>query len=465
MGANVGVSRCPGGFTWRCLLKLGSFLRDALPDGGKLPEQNWHRRHAAILILAWAQVAFIPVFGIARGTSVPHSLQEGLLVALPTLVATFSRNGRKMRACAATVSLLGASGVLTHLSGGSIEMHFHFFVMLAVISIYQDWTPFLLAIGFVLVHHGLVGALDPRSVFNHAAAQEHPWKWAAIHALFVSGSCLVSVVVWKFNERAREEVEQSYRLLYEGERAIVTQLMETQRAKEELLSIVSHEFRTPVTSIYGFAKLLSLRSESLTLEERREFYGRVMNQSERLKVMVDNLLSAARPIDPELGSTTNLIGSVSAVVELLADRAPKKGMWFEVEVPPELEVGIGSEPLQLVLMNLVSNAVKYGDDGTPIIVHARNSVPLDSDRSRQAVCITVSNRGDSIPAGERERVFEPFVQLDSSLTRSVGGVGLGLHIVRRVVDACEGSVEVTGENGSISFTVKLPVAGGHATAS
>lgn len=465
MGARSDGFWCPGGFTWRCVLKLGAFLRAALPDGGKLPEANWHRRHAAILVLAWAQVAFIPIFGIARGESYQHSFQEGMLVALPALVATFSSLGRKVRACAATFSLLGASGVLTHLSGGSIEMHFHFFVMLAVISIYQDWTPFLLAIGFVLVHHGLVGALDPTSVYNHPAAQEHPWKWAAIHALFVSGSCLVSIAVWKFNERAREEVEESYRLLYEGEHAIVTQLMETQRAKEELMSIVSHEFRTPVTSIYGFAKLLSMKSESLTIDERQEFYGRVMNQSERLKLMVDNLLSAASPIDPELGSKTNLVRSVASVVDLLSDRAPKKGMWFEVNVPSELEVGIGSEPLQLVLMNLVSNAVKYGDDGTPIVVHASNGMPLDSDPNKQAVSISVTNRGIAIPSDERERVFEPFVQLDSSSTRAVGGVGLGLHIVRRVVDASAGSVDVTGENGSIIFTVKLPVAGDYATAS
>lgn len=444
-------------YSWRGLKRLGRFLRDALPDGGRLPEQSWIRRHQAIVLLAWVQALFVPVFGFVRGAGLLHSLFEGAVVATPAAVAIFARKSRKLGACAATFSLLSASGVLTHLSGGSIEMHFHFFVMLAVISLYQDWTPFLLAIGFVLAHHGIIGALDPNSVFNHPAARANPWKWAAIHALFVSGSCLVSVVAWKFNEKAREEAEMSYRLLYEGERAVVDQLRETQRAKEELLSIVSHEFRTPVTSIFGFAKVLAMQGPALSDEDRRDFNERIMAQSERLKVMIENLLSASRPINPQFGSETNVVQAVNSVVQQLSDQAPKKGMWFEIQAPADLEVGVGAEPLQLVLMNLISNAIKYGDRATPIKVEARNGVELSGDLSAPAVELSVTNSGTPIPAGERTRIFEPFVQLDSTSTRSVGGVGLGLHIVRRVIDACGGDVRVDGEDGTISFTVRLPM--------
>ena len=90
--------------------------------------------------------------------------------------------------------------MLVHLSGGVIEMHFHFFVMVAVVALYQDWVPFLAAIGYVFVHHGLLGALDPESVFNHSPAANHPWKWAGIHALFITGISVACLVTWRLNE-------------------------------------------------------------------------------------------------------------------------------------------------------------------------------------------------------------------------------------------------------------------------
>jgi GAF domain-containing protein/anti-sigma regulatory factor (Ser/Thr protein kinase) len=101
---------------------------------------------------------------------------------------------------AASLGLLSSSAVLVHLSGGLIEMHFHFFVMVVVVSLYQDWLPFLTAVGYVFVHHGLLGALDPGSVFNHPAATSHPWKWAGVHALFITGISIASLVNWRLNE-------------------------------------------------------------------------------------------------------------------------------------------------------------------------------------------------------------------------------------------------------------------------
>ena len=103
-----------------------------------------------------------------------------------------------------------ASGILVHLSGGYIELHFHFFVMVAVIALYQDWAPFLIAIGYVVLHHGLMGTLDPESVYNHPSAWAHPWRWAAIHGIFILGASAASLVNWRFNEQeyARRIAEQ-----------------------------------------------------------------------------------------------------------------------------------------------------------------------------------------------------------------------------------------------------------------
>lgn len=95
------------------------------------------------------------------------------------------------------------SGVLVHLSGGAIEAHFHFFVMVPVVALYESWWPFGFAISYVLFQHGIVGTLDSSAVYNHPAAREHPWTWAAIHAGLFASSCAGAIVNWKLHERAR----------------------------------------------------------------------------------------------------------------------------------------------------------------------------------------------------------------------------------------------------------------------
>jgi PAS domain S-box-containing protein len=99
------------------------------------------------------------------------------------------------------------------LTGGLIESHFHFFVILPLVALYQDWRPFLTALAFVLFHHGIVGLIDPASVYNHPAALASPLKWAVVHAAYVLGLVAVLVFHWRFAERAeygRRESEERF---------------------------------------------------------------------------------------------------------------------------------------------------------------------------------------------------------------------------------------------------------------
>ena len=89
---------------------------------------------------------------------------------VPSLLAAQPFGGRKIRSALATTGLLTGAAIGVHLSGGAIEAHFQFFVIIPVLMLYQDWLPFLLAIGYVLVEHGVVGVLIPASVYNHGAA-------------------------------------------------------------------------------------------------------------------------------------------------------------------------------------------------------------------------------------------------------------------------------------------------------
>jgi diguanylate cyclase (GGDEF)-like protein len=129
-----------------------------------------------------------------------HALADASPVALAAFVASRPASRRLVRASAASLGLMLSSAMLVHLSGGYIEFHFHFFVMVAFIALYQDWIPFLLAVAFVVGHHGTLGTLVPESVFNHPAAAAHPWRWALLHGLFLLAASAAGLIAWKANE-------------------------------------------------------------------------------------------------------------------------------------------------------------------------------------------------------------------------------------------------------------------------
>ena len=182
-------------------------VRSALPEGLQLPPDVWARRHRGIVVLLWLHAAAIFAAGLALGWSLEHSAFEGGVVAVAALASNVLATRRRLAAVIACLGLVTASGVIIHLSGGYIEFHFHFFVMVAIVALYQDWVPFLAAILYVLFHHSVVGVLDPRSVYNHPAAWEHPWEWAGIHAAFVAALAVVCLIAWRLNETVQTRLQ------------------------------------------------------------------------------------------------------------------------------------------------------------------------------------------------------------------------------------------------------------------
>jgi len=182
------------------LKALATAIRIAIPEGSQLPLTVWRQRHRGILALLWLQAIGITCFSLYRQNGIVHSLGEGAIIAAAALVASLPLRPRTVRASVAAFGLIASSAVLVHLSGGYIEFHFHFFVMVGLLALYQEWPPFLVAIAFVLFHHGVVGVLDPSSVYNHSAALAHPWRWAAIHAVFIAAMSIVCLITWRVNE-------------------------------------------------------------------------------------------------------------------------------------------------------------------------------------------------------------------------------------------------------------------------
>ncbi|HEX2294063.1 MAG TPA: EAL domain-containing protein [Actinomycetota bacterium] len=193
-------------------------LRGWLPQGRTLSAEAWASRHRAILIVLWLHVGALAVVGAATRHGIGHSALEAAVVAAFAAIASTKRLQPEAREAAATMGLVVSSAILVHFSDGLIEMHFHFFVMVAVVTLYQSWAPFLLAIGFVVLHHGTIGVLDSSAVYNHVEAIADPWRWALIHGLFIAGASAAGLTAWKLNEvamagerRARRQLEDANR--------------------------------------------------------------------------------------------------------------------------------------------------------------------------------------------------------------------------------------------------------------
>ncbi|MEA2290597.1 MAG: hypothetical protein QOD55_2594 [Solirubrobacteraceae bacterium] len=176
-------------------------LRARAPRGRMLPDHLWRLRHRVIVAVLWAHVPGLAVFGLLQGYALGHLLLDVAPLIVLGALATIPRVPARGRMAAASIGLVTCSAMLVHLWGGAIEAHFHFFVVIGLLTLYQDWVPFLMAIAYVVLHHGVLGVLAAESVYAHADAQAHPWRWALIHGGFVLAASLTHIASWRTNEQ------------------------------------------------------------------------------------------------------------------------------------------------------------------------------------------------------------------------------------------------------------------------
>ena len=429
-------------------LRLVSRVRGTLPQGRSLPDDVWWGRHRAILLILWLHVPALAILAVYFGSG-PDVASGVAVVATSAALATATWGGRRWRSAMATVGLLSASCVLVGMGEGRVELAFHFFVTIALVMLYQDGFPFLIAVGFVAVYAVVSAGLETMGVWPPAGTWSSPWLRAAVGELLILATATANLANWRLNEDSRAEAERSFRQLYEGQRAVVRELQQSQRLKDELYNVVSHELRTPLTGILGFGELLLTRDDRLTAEQRKEHLGRIVREANRLKRVVDNLVYSSKVIQQDGSAAADLRGVVGAVIEDLDDVPGRERLDLEVDLRAAREVAMPAEALRLVMVNLLGNALKYATPLTTVRVAVRAAGP-------SLLAVSVSNVGPPITAADRERIFEPFVQLDSSLTRSASGVGLGLHIVRRLVESYGGVVDVDSVDDLVTFTVTVP---------
>lgn len=224
---------------------------------------------------------------------------------------------------------------------------------------------------------------------------------------------------------------------------------EMERMKDELVSAVSHEMRTPLTAMLGYSEFML--ENVVPPEQQQEFLRTIHHETERLNELISNFLDLQRlklrpePLDVDRLSVEELLKEIAG----LFGAAPLKHR-IVLDCPAGLPRIIGNAAqLHQVLVNLVSNAIKYSPEGTTVTIGARSE-----DGS---VIIQVTDEGIGIPADMREKIFERFYRVDNTDRRLVGGAGLGLTLVREIVAAHHGRVWVDSSVGRGStFYVQLP---------
>jgi signal transduction histidine kinase len=370
-----------------------------------------------------------------RGYGLPHVLVEVLPVALPAAAAASARLSRQVRSVAATFGLISASAVLVHLSGGMIEMHSLFFVAVMVIAMYESWVTFGLAIAYVVVHHGLIGTLDPTGVYNHAAAIRNPWLWAGIHGGFVALESVAAIVFWRFNETARAQLE-----------ANEAELRRMDGVKTAFIADAAHELRTPLTILTGMVEVLGTQRDDLSREELDRCFAALDRQSARAVQLVKNLLDLSR-LENSTGRPAQSVDVGAHVRSALESAPPDEGTSVRVRVGEGVRAIADPDGLEQVLVNLLTNAYKYG--GT--------SVTVEGMTHEGSVLLAVSDDGPGVEDELLPRLFEPFTR--GTRSAGVGGSGLGMTIVRQLLESAGGAIayEPRLPRGS-RFVVTLPAA-------
>ena len=224
------------------------------------------------------------------------------------------------------------------------------------------------------------------------------------------------------------------------------ELENTEVLRSDFVNNFSHEFKTPIVSISGFAKLL--KTENITEEQRREYLDIIEEESRRLSSMATNVLNLTKVENQTIltdVSSFNLSEQIRTCVLILEDKWTAKQIDLQLDFD-EISVVGSEELLRQVWLNLLDNAIKFTPCGGTVFIRIR--------QDEKSISVDVANTGSSISSKDGERIFAKFYQCDTS--HSTQGNGVGLAVVKRIVDLHSGIVFVESKNDMTTFTVMLP---------
>jgi signal transduction histidine kinase len=241
------------------------------------------------------------------------------------------------------------------------------------------------------------------------------------------------------NARLFSEIQEAYE-----------ELRMLDHMKSEFINIAAHELRTPLAILMGYGTLLQDETDG----KHQEYVNNIMRNAMRLRSLIDDMLSLQYLESGEAALAADELNLHQVVTEIIQDMAlmiEKKNLEVEIQIPDDFPMIVtDQQKLDLILINLLHNAIKFTPRDGKVMFQAR----VDGDKA----VLSVTDTGIGIPQDKLNRIFDRFYQVEQSLTREYGGIGLGLAITQGMVEVCGGEIEVASkENEGTTFTVSLPL--------
>lgn len=231
----------------------------------------------------------------------------------------------------------------------------------------------------------------------------------------------------------------------------LTAIRRLEEVRSEFVANASHELRTPVTAIKGFAETLqngAMENPAIAMK----FINIIADESHRLEHIIQDILSLSRIEKQQVAinvTSFDLVAKIQSMSHLFAERLEQKNMQLVLPNSGPIMIETDEQRIENIVTNLIDNAINYSEDNKKIIVR--------TEESSRMVRLSIIDQGVGIPPEEQERIFERFYRVDKARSRQTGGTGLGLSIVRHLVKTMNGTISVESKVGQGStFTVRLP---------
>ncbi|MHA6792862.1 ATP-binding protein [Pseudonocardia bannensis] len=422
-------------------------LLEYLPRGNTLDGKAWQRRHH---LLEWVVLLHVPgmlALGLYLGRP---ALAVGLTLIGPVLAVVLGHliPHRRLASFFVTGGLVYCSAALVGLTEGTIEAHFHFFIIIGFIALYQDWVPFLWNVVFTVFSHGIGTVWFGGLIFSHPAGQANPWLWSLIHGLGVFAACVGVVIFWRITEDEQTEKEALGKQLITADAEIGRRRF----ASEMLVNLA----RRNQSMLYRQLDIINQLEEKEQDPDALAELFRLDHLATRVRRNAESLLVLAGEQPPRTWSAPVPLRDV--IRAAIAETEDLDRVVYAVDDRAAV-AGHTVADLTHLLAELTENAVRFSPPETAVTIRAR---PNPQDEGGQL--LTVEDWGVGMPAGDMAEANELLSQppeVDLAVSQR-----LGFHVVARLAVRHGIKVSLTATPGSgVTAVVVLPAAlftAGHA---
>jgi len=407
-----------------------------LPRGNTLDQKVWQRRHVFLQWILLLHVVGLYVFGLWRGFG-SAEVATAMVAPFACLVAGRLVPHRRLASLLITAGLVYCSAALVGFSGGSIEAHFHFFVMIGFIALYQDWVPFLWNIAFTVASHGIGSVWQTNLMFNHPAGQTSPWTWSVIHGVAVLAACVGVVVFWQNTET---EQQKSLRL--------TKQLADAELTRRKFTAdLLVNLARRNQSLMYRQLGLINQLEEQEKDPDALADLFRLDHLATRIRRNAESLLVLSGEDPPRTWGRPVLL--VDVVRAAIAETEDLDRVVFAVDERLAV-LGNAVADLTHLLAELVENAVHFSPPEASVIIRTRPYLQTPG-----AHVLTVEDWGVGIrpeDLAEANDLLAHPRDVDLSVSQR-----LGLHVVARLAQRHNVEVSLTPTPGcGVTSAIVLP---------